>query len=37
MDRLRELIGEVRGEPAPPLWNPAPAMPKPEAAEREVT
>lgn len=37
MERLRGMIGEVRGEPAPPLWNPAPETPKPEAAEREVT
>jgi hypothetical protein len=34
MDRLREMIGAVRGEPAPPLWDPAPATPKPEAVER---
>ncbi len=31
MNRLREMIGEVRGEPAPPLWNPAPPAPRQEA------
>ncbi|MGH3681580.1 MAG: lysophospholipid acyltransferase family protein [Natronosporangium sp.] len=29
MERLRDLLAEVRGEPAPPLWSRAPTRPQP--------